>query len=150
MAKAKKVLKESNIRPIKTKFCPWASCFHGHYSITFAKENQKIQLVLLTRKRKYQRYHFESEKMIEFYRANRVAFKTRNDRVTVSNLVEVKLVGKQQILWDDAATVRYILFDLLPAEITDTVKKENIGVGETICGRGIYVTDLNHLPNHIQ
>lgn len=64
--------------------------------------------------------------------------------------MEVKRVGKQQILWDDAATVRYVLFNHLPAEITDTVKKENLGVGETICGRGIYVTDLNHLPNHIQ
>ena len=150
MAKTKKVLKESNIRPIKTKFCPWSSCFHGHYSITFAKENQKIQFVLLTRKRTYQRYHFESEKMIEFYRANRVAFKTGKYSATVSNLVEVKRVGKQKLAWDDTATVRYVLFDHLPAEITDTVKKENLGVGETICRQGIYVTDLNHLPDLIQ
>lgn len=150
MAKTKKALKKNGISEIKTNFRPWTSRFHGHYSIAFTKKNQKIQLVLLTRKRKYQRYHFENEKTLEFYRANRVAFKTGKYRATVSNLVEVKHVGKQKLAWDDTATVRYVLFDLLPAEITDTVKKENLGIGDPICRRGIYVTDLNHLPDLIQ
>ena len=54
-------------------------------------------------------------------------------------------MGKQKLKWDEDAEKRFILFDKMPNEITDSVKKENIGVGEKICGSNVYIFDLKTL-----
>jgi len=143
VVKTKKQLKKIGIHHIKIKFFPWNSFFHGHYSVTFPHKNQVAQIVLLSRKRKYQRYHFDSIKKLEFYRSNRVVFKAALPKgATVSKLVETKLVGKQRLKWDDAAEIRIILFDKLPVRMTDSVKKEDLGVGEKICNSNISILDF--------
>ena len=59
----------------------------------------------------------------------------------MSELVETTRVGKQKIKWDDTAEIRVIIFDKLPDQITDMVKKENLGVGEKICASDTYLMD---------
>ena len=142
ITKTRKSLKKMGIRDIKLRFFPWVSFFHGHYSVTFPHGDKTAQLILLSRKRKYQRYHFDSIAQLEFYRSNRVVFKGRKIRGAVmSELVETNRVGKQKIKWDDTAEIRVIIFDKLPDQITDMVKKENLGVGEKICASDTYLLD---------
>ncbi len=150
VTKIQKQLKEIGKQQTKVKFFPWDSFFHGHYSITFTHKNKIAQIILLSRKRKYQRYHFDSINKLEFYRSNRVVFNGGKEKgATISKLVETNLVGKQKIKWDDAAEIRMIVFDKLPAQITDSVKKENLGVGERICASNIYLFDRTAFCQHI-
>jgi hypothetical protein len=151
VAKTQKQLKKIGIQNIKIKIFPWASFFHGHYSITFPHEDKILQIILLSRKRKYQRYHFDSVNKIEFYRSNRVVFNNIKAKgATISNLVETNLVGKQRLKWDDAAEVRIIIFDKLPKQITDCMKKENIGTGEQICASHMYLLDLSTFCDYMK
>ncbi len=140
-AKTKRILKKYGVTRMKVRFLPWASRFHGHYSIVFSYEGKPVQILLLSRKIRYQRYHFDSPERLEFYRANRVAFKTGKERATVSNLVEVKRVGKQRIKWDAAASTRMVLFDRLPSQITDSVKKEHLAAGDPVCASDTLIAD---------
>ena len=140
--KAKKALARCGVKLEKVRFFPWASLFHGQYSLTFFHENRLVEMVLLSRKRKYRRYHFESVEKLEFYRANRVVFcNSRIRGATISNLVEVQRVGRQRIRWDSSAQARVILFDRLPDHITDSVKREYLGAGERICGSDVCLLD---------
>lgn len=144
--KVNKHLKQSGIEGTKIKFLPWASFFHGHYSISFSYEGKKAQILLLSRKRKYQRYHFDSIHRLEFYRANRVVFYSGKVKGgTISKLVEVKQVGKQSLAWDADAELRAVLFDRLPEQITDCAKKEHLAVGERICRSNVCLLDWSHL-----
>lgn len=143
MAKTKKQLKKIGVHNIKIKFFPLASFFKGRYSITFSHKNQLAQIILLSRKRKYQRYHFDSISKLEFYRSNRVVFNNIKAKgATISKLVETTLVGKQRLKWDDAAEIRIILFDKLPEQMSDSIKKEALGVGEKICNSNISILDF--------
>ena len=141
--KTKKELKKIGIQKIKIKFFPWVSFFHGHYSIIFSHENKTAQIILLSKKRKYQRYHFDSINKLEFYHSNRVVFNNIKAKgATISNLVETKLLGKQKIKWDAASEIRMIVFDKLPEQVTDSAKKEALGTGERICNSNIYIFDF--------
>ena len=89
MVKARRLLKQNRKKVIKIRFFPWASLFHGQYSITFQSEDEIAQIILISKKRKYQRYHFDSINRLEFYQANRVVFRSSSIRgATISNLVE--------------------------------------------------------------
>ena len=143
VVKAKKQIKKIGVQKIKIKFFPWDSFFHGHYSIIFSHENKTAQIILLSNKRKYQRYHFDSINKLEFYRSNRVVFNNiKSKGATISKLVEAKLVGKQKIKWNDTTEIRMIVFDKLPEQITDSAKKEALGTGERICNSNIYIFDF--------
>lgn len=151
MVKTVRLLKSKGLKPIKIRCNPFASRLHGHYSVTFLHESQTVELVLMAKKRKYQRYHFESANRLEFYRANRVVFQSIKTRgATVSNLVEVNRVGKRKIKWDHNATVRAILFDKMPEQITDSFKKENIDAGEQICKSDAFVLDWQFFCKHFE
>lgn len=143
MVKTKKILKQNKIKLIQSRFLPLASSFHGQYSISFQYENKTVQVILISRKRKYQRYHFDSIDRLEFYRSNRVVFRSSKVKgATISNLVENNRVGKQKIKWDHSAELRVILFDKLPDQITDSVRKEGLGAGDQICASNVYILDL--------
>ena len=151
LVRTKKQLKKIGIRRIKVEFFPWASFFHGHYSIKFTYDNKKTQIILISKKMKYQRYHFDSVNKIEFYRSNRVVFNGIKEKgPTISKLVETNMVGKQRLKWDDAAEVRIVIFDKLPDQITDCVKKENISAGEQICASNMYLSDLATFCNYMK
>ncbi len=150
MAKTRRLLKQNKKKVIKTQFFPWASLFHGQYSITFQSENEIAQIILISKRRKYQRYHFDSINRLEFYRSNRVVFRSsREQGATISNLVELNQVGKQKIKWDDTAKMRMIVFDKYPDFITDSIKKENLGTGDLICDSDVSIFDWDSLCNRI-
>ena len=142
MAKTKTLLKQNKINLVQCSFLPWASRFYGRYSISFQYKGKKAQIILLSRKRKYQRYHFAHTDLLEFYQANRVAFKRGENEVKLSKHVTINQVGKQKIKWNPSAEIRVILFDTLPNEITDSAKKENLGAGDQICASDVYLLDL--------
>lgn len=150
IAKTKKLIGTKWGKVTKIKFFPWASRFHGHYSIAFQREGKTVQMILLCKKRKYCRYHFGRVDRLEFYRANRVVFKSNPIRgAKISNLVEVNRVGKQRIKWDDSAEIRVILFDKLPDQITDSVKREVLGVGDRICASNVSISDWASLSKYV-
>lgn len=148
--KVKKVLKNSGCEIIKTHFNPFASRLKGRYSVTFKKDGKTICAILLMKKRKYQRYHFENLERLEFYSSNRVVFKGSRVRgATISNLVETKLVGKQKLAWDEA-DVNLVVFNKIPDHITHSKNKDLLGKGDKICGAETYIANVEHLMQMIK
>ena len=148
-AKVKKLLKQSGVTQVKIKFYPWASRFRGHYSLRFRHGSREVQLLLISRKRAYPRYHFDRTDRLEFYRANRIVFNGSKTRgATISRQVEVNRVGKQKLSWDTAAQTRVILFDRLPGQITDSARREELGANDRICGSDVLILDWKTLCKH--
>lgn len=151
VVKTQKQLKKIGVQKTKVNFFPWMSFFHGHYSINFSYNNKVTQIMLFSRKRIYQRYHFDSINKLEFYRSNRVVFNNiKAIGGTISKLIETNLVGKQKIKWDDDSETRIIIFDKLPEQITDFTKKENLGVGDQIGASNIYLFDWISFCKHMK
>lgn len=142
LAKTKSLLKKNNVAEIKEKCLPWSSFFHGRYSVSFLHNERRVQIILLSKKWNYQRYHFDSINHLEFYRSNRVVFNNiKALGPTVSNLVETKRVGKQSLIWEESANCRVVLFDRLPPAVTDSAKQEYLGVGDHLCGSNVSLLD---------
>lgn len=141
MARTKALLKRNSIHSMKCHFAPWASRFHGHYSITFPYKGKTAQIILLSRRRKYQRYHFDRIDHLEFYRSNRVVVKSGKNAARMTGLVEVTQVGKQSIQWNSDAQLRAVLLDKLPYEVTDATKKEALFAGDRICSTDVQLLD---------
>ena len=118
--------------------------FSKGYIIAENRE-QVLDICLLFRKRRYYRYHFSNDKTIEFFKTSRSVALTSKRGSIARGEVYTRCVGKQKLKWYEDAEKRFILFDKMPNEITDSVKKENIGVGEKICGSNVYIFDLKTL-----
>ena len=110
---------------------------------------QILDICLLFRKKRYYRYHFSNDKTIEFFKTSRSVTLTSKRGSIARGEVYTRCVGKQKLKWDKDAEKRFILFDKMPNEITDSVKKENIGVGEKICGSNVYIFDLKTLEKRL-
>ena len=147
MGRTKALLKQNSIHPTKCRFLPWASRFHGHYSITFPYKGKTAQIILLSSKRRYQRYHFDRVDRVEFYRANRVAVKSGKNAARLTGQVEITQVGKQSIRWNSDAQLRAILFDKLPYEITDATRKEPLFSGDHICSTDVQLLDWQSIAS---
>lgn len=149
LQKVKKALKNNGCEIIKVCFNPFSARLHGRYSVTFKRNGKTINALLLIRRRKYQRYHFENADYLEFYRSNRVVFRSIKSRgATISNLVETKLVGKQKLKWDDADR-NIIIFNKIPDHITDSKRKELLEKGDKVCGTETYIADLESLNQYL-
>ena len=149
MHKVKKQLKSNDAKIIKTHFNPFAARLHGRYSVTFKINGKIICARLLIKQIKYQRYHFESAELIEFYRSNRVVFQSTKERgATVSDLVETKKVGRQPLKWEEADR-NIIIFNKIPDHITDSKQKELLGNGYKVCGTETYIADVESFLNFL-
>jgi len=149
MGKVKKALKKSGCEIIKVCFNPFAARLHGRYSVTFKSNGKIINALLLIRRRKYQRYHFERADYLEFYRSNRVVFNsTKVYGAKISNLVEVKKVGDQSLKWEEADR-NIVLFDKLPDHITDSKQKELLGKGDKVCGTDTCIADIEAFSEYL-
>ena len=144
MIKTIKLLKSRQITIIKVKFYPWALLFRGQYTIAYENDGKTVEIAMLLRKKSYSKYHFESADKLEFYRSNRVVFKSSNKSqgANITNIIEVKKVGTQRFRWIPTTETRIILFDKLPSQIGDSVKRLPIEPGETICNSNLYVYDF--------
>ncbi len=144
LAKTKRQLQRNRFELIKCRVFPWASWFQGRYSIVFREGSQLVELMLICRRWKYQRYHFESIERLDFYRSKRLVFNSTKVRgAVISNAVEVNRVGVQKIKWDDDAQIRIFLFDKLPDAVSDSAKRELLGAGEYICNSDVVLMDWN-------
>ena len=149
LQKVKKALKNNSCEIVKVCFNPFAARLHGRYSVTFKSNGKIINALLLIRRRKYQRYHFERADYLEFYRSNRVVFRSIKSRgATISDLVETKLVGKQPLKWDDADR-NIIIFNKIPDHITDSAQKNFLGKGDRVCGTETYIADIESFSEYL-
>lgn len=137
--KLKAVLKKKRFEIKRIRFL-----FSKAYLIAKNRE-QVLDICLLFRKRRYYRYHFSNDKTIEFFKTSRSVALTSKRGSIARGEVYTRCVGKQKLKWHEDAEKRFILFDKMPNEITDSVKKENIGVGEKICESNVYIFDLKTL-----
>ena len=147
--KIKKTIKKRGCEIIKSAFNPFSARLHGRYLVTFKSNGKIINALLLIRRKKYQRYHFENADYLEFYQSNRVVFRSIKSRgATISDLVETKLVGKQKLKWDEAHC-NIVLFDKLPDHITDSKQKELLGKGDKVCGTETYIADIESFSEYL-
>lgn len=154
MAKTKKLLKQKGLKPTRTIFFPWASCFHGRYSMMFQYEGKNVQIIFLCVKKNNQLYHFEKNDKLEIYRAIRAVTisppdsRTKRYRYKFHPPLDIHKVGQQRIRWNEAATTRVILFDKLPEQVTDSANRDGLDAGGRICNSYTYVTDWKWLCEH--
>jgi hypothetical protein len=147
--KIKKAIKKRGCEIIKSAFNPFAARLHGRYSVTFKRNGKIICARLLIKQIKYQRYHFESAELIEFYRSNRVVFQSTKIRgATVSDLVETKKVGRQPLKWEKA-DCNIIIFNKIPDHITDSKQKNLLVKGDKVCGTETYIADVESFLNFL-
>ena len=129
MAKAKRLLKNKKFKNIRCEYNPFSARLHGHYSLTFDRGNDTVQMIFLRRKRKYPHYHFHNDNQIEFYKTTLMVV-SKQVVAQVSHAMTTKRIGCRHIAWNKAATVRIVLFDQLPPQVSDAMKKGEVGVGE--------------------
>ena len=121
MAKNQKLLRQRGMKPTKIRFLPWASWFHGRYSMMFQHEGKNVQIIFLCVKKNNQLYHFEKNDKLEIYRAIRAVTisppdsRTKRYRYKFHPPLDIPKVGQQRIRWDESADIGMILFDRLPA-----------------------------------
>lgn len=149
LQKVKKTLKKNGCEIIKTHFNPFAARLHGRYSVTFKINDKIICARLLIKQIKYQRYHFESAELIEFYRSNRVVFQSTKVRgATISDLVETQKVGRQPLKWEKA-DCNIIIFNKIPDHITDSAQKNLLGKGDRVCETETYIADIESFSEYL-
>lgn len=112
------------------------------------RAGEKYQILLLSKKRRHGRYHFDSADEMEFYRTVMPLYKvsSRKGPTFAAGAEETSRVGKRKLRWlsEDAETgsQRFVVFDRLPMRITDTVKSHDLGPGDAVCGSDVRVWDL--------
>ena len=140
MAKAKRLLKSKKFKDIRCEYLPLSARLHGRYSLSFRHGSDTVQIVFLARKKKYPHYHFLNDNQIEFYKTI-LTVVSKQVVAQVSHATATRLVGRRRIAWNRAATVRIVLFDRLPPQISDAQKRGEIGVGEHMKSVNAYVLD---------
>ena len=111
------------------------------------RAGEGYQILLLSKKRRHGRYHFDSADSVEYYRTVKPLYKiNRRTGEFAAGAEETSRVGKRKLRWlsEDAGTgsQRFVVFDQLPMRITDTVKSHDLGPGDAVCGSDVRVWDL--------
>ena len=111
------------------------------------RAGEEYQILLLSKKRRHGRYHFDSADSVEYYRTVKPLYKiNRRTGEFAAGAEETSRVGKRKLRWlsEDAGTgsQRFVVFDQLPMRITDTVKSHDLGPGDAVCGSDVRVWDL--------
>lgn len=111
------------------------------------RAGEEYQILLLSKKRRHGRYHFDSADEMEYYRTVKPLYKiNRRTGEFAAGAEETSRVGKRKLRWlsEDAGTgsQRFVVFDQLPMRITDTVKSHDLGPGDAVCGSDVRVWDL--------
>ena len=111
------------------------------------RAGEEYQILLLSKKRRHGRYHFDSADSVEYYRTVKPLYKiNRRTGEFAAGAEETSRVGKRKLRWlsEDAETgsQRFVVFDRLPMRITDTVKSHDLGAGDAVCGSDVRVWDL--------
>ena len=151
LARTKRILRQSGAEILRVRYFPWSAWLGGHYSILVQMEGKRIQFLLLSKKRRALRYHFDSTTRLELYRSNHVVFQSiKTKGAIISKQVETNRVGKQHLKWDASADLGVVLFDQLPEQVTDSAKREALGAKDPICASRVYLLDFAGLCKHLK
>lgn len=134
LAKIKRLLRENGFRVSKSSALFVLFGFVGQYSIICEKETT-WKIVLLTRKKPYLTYHFETPGRLELYRTTRMVMKNGGQaRATVTNQTETKRVWIHRLPFEEKEeyTDAFLIMDRFPNRVSDTEHREPLGNGDTV------------------
>lgn len=139
MMKTKKALTQKGMRLRKVVISPFGAGLHGRYAMSFSGAKADWNILFLVVKEKYPHYFFDKVDFLEFFRRNRIVFNAGKTKgAIVSKQVETQLIGKQRLLWTRSTMTNVgsniLLMDKFPNKIFDSVKREELGNGDRICG----------------
>ncbi len=140
--KVKKQLLSNKYKIIKT-------AIFGNIIAEIGIHDKKIfNIVVLNRKNKYIRYHFDSSNKVSFYKSVVVASKNGKG---VSKFSETRLTGKRKIKWsdDDGISEKILVIDKMPNRVTDSLtRNRELGNGDKVCS-DFYIYDYDGFVKHI-
>ena len=142
MIKTKKALEKKGMRVRKTVISPFSSKLRGRYAMSFGDKNSDINITFMVAR--HPRYFFQSVNSLEFYKRGGLMFPAGRNNSPHVMAGEIRLVGKQKLVWDDLDkpnTVHVLLFNKFPPKITDSEKRGELGNGDVICGSTVRLMD---------
>lgn len=156
--KIKRILEREHIK-IK-RFAPtsYFLCQKGRYNIVADSRRNTLNIVLIMRKNKYLRYHFDSFDRLEYYAGSRSTFKgmragSRQVSTAQTNHVDTTAKkGGRRLPFEETLSkhrIDIVIMDKFPRAVTDSVNRLELGNGDKICER-IYLYDLSGFERRIK
>ena len=151
--KIRKALEKNRTRIRKFSVLPRSYGKRGTFDIVADGRNNTVNIVIIARKNKHTRYHFDSPALLEYYIGGRFQGSWLGHRRFVRQVGTVdntKLVGKRRLPWReiDERDVNIIVFDKLPVAVSDSVSRETVCNGQKLCGK-IYLYDFESFKANI-
>ena len=142
----KRTLTANHTRIKKFSALPRSYGKRGSFDIVADGRKNTPNIVVIARKNKYLRYHFDSPERLEYYNGGRYKGNWRGHKRLHSQVGMVdttKLKGKRRLPWRDIdeRDINVVVFDKLPRAVTDAVSRQELGNGEKLCGK-IYLYDI--------
>ena len=111
-------------------------------------DKKVFNIVILNRKNKYARYHFDSSNNVSFYKS--VVITSKNGK-GVSRFSETRLTGKRKIKWSDESGIseKILVIDKMPNRVTDSLtNNRELGNGDKVCS-DFYIYDYEGFVKYI-
>lgn len=156
--KVKRILKRERIKVNHLSLLPPFLLKKGRYSIVADSRSSTLNIVLIMRKSKHLRYHFDSFDKLEYYVGGRNTFKgmrsgSRSVSIAQTNRVDTtEKKGVRRLPFEEAPSKRQtdiIIMDEFPRAVTDSVNRLELGNGDKICDR-IYLYDISGFGKRIK
>jgi len=152
--KVKRLLSNNRTRIKKFSALPCSYGKRGTFDIVADGRKSTVNIVIMARKNKHTRYHFDSPALLEFYIGGRFVGAWRGSRfggIQVGKVDNTKLMGKRRLPWRDIdeRDVNIVIFDKLPVAVSDSFSRETICNGDKLCGK-IYVYSFDSFKENIE
>ena len=156
--KVKRILKREHINIKHFSPVPFYLCPKGRYNIVADSRRSTLNIVLIMRKRKYLRYHFDSFDKLEYYVGGRNTFKgmrtgSRHVSIAQTNRVDTtEKKGIRKLPFEGSPPKRHtdiIIINKFPHAVTDSVNRLELGNGDKICNR-VYLYDISGFDQRIK
>lgn len=136
---------------------PKIFCVKGKYSIVADGKKNTLNILLIMRKSKYYRYHFERFDKLEYYVGSRNTFKGMRSGYRTVSIAQTNRAdttenkGARRLPFEEKTSkhrIDIVIMDKFPAAVTDSVNRLELGNGDKICGR-VYLFDIDGFENRI-
>ncbi len=126
----------------------------GTFDIVADGRKNTLNIVVIARKNKYLRYHFDNPERLEYYNGGRYIATWRGNKrfqIQVGMVDTTKLKGKRRLPWRDIdeRDINIVVFDKLPVAVSDSVSRETVCNGQKLCGK-IYLYDFESFKANIE
>lgn len=118
----------------------------GNGYIIAKDQDKKLCIRFLLRKRKYCRYHFASDNIIEFYKSSFSMAVSGKRGNFAKGATETRQVGEQKLCYlpdFDATAKTFIVIDKIPDDVTDYKCQKILFDGDYIGDNGIIFISFN-------